>query len=93
MRSSTSRPRPRTSMFCPPSRGSGARSSTVTSYPIRSSQYAAAGPAMLAPVTRTRVVREGSALMSPSSGSPENGGTGVGSGQESRSPSGEPVLA
>ena len=66
IRSSTSRATPRTSTFCPPSRNSGARSSTVTSQPVRRSQNAAERPAMLAPeITACRVVMSAPASCGP----------------------------
>ena len=55
MRRMTSLATPRASTACPPGRSSGARSTTVTSAPRRWSQWANAGPAMLAPATNTLV--------------------------------------
>jgi len=52
MRSTTSTAVPLTSMGYPPARNPLARSTTETSKPYRCSQYASAGPAMLAPETR-----------------------------------------
>src|SRR5690349_12009529 len=49
----TSLATPRASTACPPGRSPGARSTTVTSAPRRRSQWASAGPAMLAPATNT----------------------------------------
>ena len=43
---------PRASTACPPGRSPGVCSTTVTCAPRRCSQWASAGPAMLAPVTR-----------------------------------------
>ena len=55
IRRMTSLATPRASTACPPGRSSGARSTTVTSAPRRCSQWASAGPAMLAPATNTLV--------------------------------------
>ncbi len=55
IRLAASRPAPRMSIACPPVRGAGARSTTVTLKPYRRSQYARAGPATLAPEIRTLV--------------------------------------
>src|SRR3954447_9248304 len=56
IRPMTSLATPRASTACPPGRRSGARSTTVTSAPRRCSQWARAGPAMLAPDTNTLVL-------------------------------------
>ena len=53
IRRMTSLATPRASTACPPGRSPGACSTTVTSAPRRCSQWASAGPAMLAPVTNT----------------------------------------
>ena len=55
IRRMTSLATPRASTACPPGRSPGARSTTVTSAPRRRSQWASAGPAMLAPATNTLV--------------------------------------
>ena len=55
MRRMTSLATPRASTACPPGRSPGARSTTVTSAPRRRSQWASAGPAMLAPATNTLI--------------------------------------
>ena len=55
IRRTASRAAPRMSMFCPPVRSSGARSTTTASHPARRSQKARAGPAMLAPLISTLV--------------------------------------
>src|SRR3954468_24575168 len=55
MRRMTSLATPRASTACPPGRSSGARSTTVTSAPRLRNQWASAGPAMLAPATKTLV--------------------------------------
>src|SRR3954452_13190010 len=57
MRSATVRAAPRRSTACPPGRGAGARSTTVTAMPLRVSQDARAGPAMPAPeISTLRVI-------------------------------------
>jgi hypothetical protein len=57
VRAATIRPAPRTSTFWPPTRSSGARSTTVGSIPNRSSQCASVGPATLAPAMSTALGR------------------------------------
>src|ERR1041385_8682618 len=49
----TSLATPRASTACPPGRSPGDCSTTVTSAPRRCSQWASAGPAILAPDTNT----------------------------------------
>ena len=53
IRRSASRPGPRTSTFWPAPRNLCARSTSVTRWPARRNQKANAGPAILAPETRT----------------------------------------
>ena len=55
IRRMTSLATPRASTACPPGRSPGACSTTVTSAPRRRSQWASAGPAMLAPATNTLI--------------------------------------
>ena len=62
IRRMTSLATPRASTACPPGRSPGDCSTTVTSAPRRCSQWASAGPAMLAPDTNTLM----SLIVSPS---------------------------